>query len=180
LTTRQDATSVWTQLADVVTFEAMATKEQCAFFEKLYNEECSREVALNNYSAGLLSLITLYSGVILFASEHSEKIKLDVAADKYLFLATISVMTVGFLLVIFARQVVQYEALIDPDSVIDQFGDTPMSDEQFFDYRIADYQAAINANVPVNDTKANRLTAATYCLGAGILLYASLFILSIW
>ena len=158
----------------------MATKDQCAFFEKLYDEECSREVALNNYSAGLLSLITLYSGVVLFAAEHSDKIKLNMAANKYLFVATIGAMTLGFLLAIFARQLVRYEALVDPDSVIDQFGDAPLADEQFFDDRIADYQAAINANVPVNNTKANRLTAATYCLGAGILLYASLFILSVW
>jgi hypothetical protein len=156
----------------------MASKDQCAFFEKLYNEECTREATLNGYSSGLVSLITLFSGVVLFAAEHSDKVKLTSPINKYTFFGTICSMTVGFLLAIFARQLVRYEALTDPDSVIAQFGDSPMSDEEFFDNRIADYQAAINANVSVNDTKANRLVASTYCLGLSILLYAALFVLS--
>jgi hypothetical protein len=157
----------------------MATEKQCAFFEKLYTEECAREASLNAYSAGLLSLITLYSGLMLFVAEHGSSVRIETTPAKLFFLLALMSMVIGFLFAMLARQLAKYEALNDPDSVIAQYGDEPMLDSEFFDNRIADYRAAIVANTAVNNGKAFWLERATVCLGLSIFFHALIFVFAI-
>ena len=157
----------------------MASEKQCAFFEKLYTEECAREASLNAYSAGLLSLITLYSGLVLYVAEHGATVHIETATAKLFYLLALMSMVIGFLFAMLARQLAQYEALNDPDSVIAQYGDDPMQDDEFFDNRIADYRAAIVANTAVNNGKAAWLERATICLGLSIFFHALIFVFAI-
>jgi hypothetical protein len=89
-------------------------------------------------------------------------------------------MLAGFLATIWGRRIAAYEALNDPDDIIDQFGSAPLSDEEFFDNRIADYAVATERNRLVNDKKAKWLQYATYCLGLGILMHATFFMFTVF
>ena len=73
-----------------------------------------------------------------------------------------------------------YEAVNDPRDVLDEFGDAPVSDEEFFDSRIADYVVAWERNSAVNDRKASRLKIAGYSLLLGITLQACYLALKAW
>jgi hypothetical protein len=83
----------------------------------------------------------------------------------------------SFLLSLFATKVSNYEAVNEPQDIIEQFGDAPMSDEEFFDLRIADYAVACERNSQVNDKKAFQLVVAAYLLLAGIALQACYLII---
>lgn len=77
------------------------------------------------------------------------------------------------------EQLSQHEAASDPDSVLSEYGDTPMQDDEFFDNRIADYATPAKSNAAVNNNEADWLVRATYCLGFGILFQALMFVYAV-
>ena len=83
-------------------------------------------------------------------------------------------MLAAFLISLWATKVTDYEAVNDPRDVLEEFGDAPVSDEEFFDSRIAEYVVAWERNSAVNDRKASRLKVAGYALLLGITLQATL------
>jgi hypothetical protein len=82
----------------------------------------------------------------------------------------------AFVLSLLVMQVSKYEAITDPNDVTEQFEDTPMDDELFFDNRIADLTVACERNTGVNNSKAIYLELAGYALVLGILLHAAFFL----
>jgi hypothetical protein len=106
-----------------------------------------------------------------------EKAGPESAVQKTVFVMTIICMLAAFLLSLWAANISTYEGVADPKTVIHQFGDTPMKDEQFFDNRIADYTVAHARNAKINDRKAVYLAMAGYALLIGISLHALYFIL---
>jgi hypothetical protein len=152
----------------------VATEKQFEFFKSLYAEETAREGQLQEHAKAYLSLATLYSAFVLFVVD---KLKPDSIANRSVFIAAIACMLGSFLLSLFATKVSNYEAVNEPQDIIEQFGDAPMSDEEFFDLRIADYAVACERNSQVNDKKAFQLVVAAYLLLAGIALQACYLII---
>jgi len=68
-----------------------------------------------------------------------------------------------------------YEGVCDPVEVIDGFGDTPPSDSDFLDDRIAELAVATNLNFQQNNLTANLLSWAVALLFIGVALYLGIF-----
>jgi hypothetical protein len=129
----------------------VATEKQYMFFKSLYDEQTARERQLHESARGYLSLATLYSAFILFVVD---KMKPDTGLARGLFFVAIACMLTAFLISLFATKVSDYEAVNDPHDILEEeFGDTPLSDEEFFDSRIADYTVACKRNADVNDKR---------------------------
>ncbi|MGX5802626.1 hypothetical protein ACWGS9_15440 [Bradyrhizobium sp. Arg314] len=156
----------------------MATQGQYDFFRLLYDQENSREGTLNQHSGRLLSLITFYSAFIIYIADRSGNLPW---VTKVVLAAAIGSMLCGFLMIVWGGRVANFEALNSPDDVIGQFPEHEgMTDERFFDLRIADFSVATERNSKVNDRRADALLWASYCLATGIALHAAYFFLRIW
>jgi hypothetical protein len=154
----------------------MASEKQYLFFKSLYDEEAGRTRQLRDHAKNYLSLATFYSAFVAFAIQ---QIKPSTFLPKVAFFATVICMLSAFLLALLASGIASFEIANDPKNIVDQFGDDPMSDEEFFDNRIADFVVACDRNSKVNDKKALQLMFGGYALLGGILLHACFIILSI-
>jgi hypothetical protein len=155
----------------------MATLKQYEFFKSLYDEESDRTKQLRDLGKTYLSLATFYSAFVAFVFD---KLKPETIVAKGIFMATIICMMAAFLLSIWGAMVSNFEALSDPNEVIEQFTeDVPMADEEFFDHRIADYTVAYERNSAVNDAKALHLTIAGFAVVLGIFLHACYLVLRV-
>jgi hypothetical protein len=153
----------------------MATEKQYQFYKLLFDEENLREKQLREQARNYLSLATLYSAFVIFVTDKA--LSNMTLSMKLLVIAAIMSMGAAFILSLLVLQVANYEAITEPDDVTEQFGETPMKDEQFFDNRIGDFTVACNRNTKVNDKKAIYLEFAGYALVLGILLHAGFFVL---
>jgi hypothetical protein len=154
----------------------MATEKQLAFFKSLYDEEIARENHLGTLAKNNLSLTTLYAGFILFVVE---KLRPGSAFEMAVFLLSIGFMLLAFVLSLWSVRISTYEAPNDPIAVINGFGSTPPTDDEFFDARIVDYAVASQQNAIVNDGKARVLAGAGYAILAGIVLHAGYFVIAL-
>jgi hypothetical protein len=152
----------------------MATEKQYAFFQSLYLEESERASVLADHAKNNLGLATFYSAFILFVVEKPGPTV--TSYSKWIFIAAVVCMLGAFLLSLWATQISVYEAITEPADVLAAYEDSPPTDEDFFDDRIADYTVAYEKNSLVNDRKANELLVARYFLLAGIALHATYFI----
>jgi esterase/lipase superfamily enzyme len=152
----------------------MATEKQYAFFKYLYDEESARAKLLQEHAKIYLSLATLYSAFVLFVIE---KLKPDSTLTRGVFIGTVIAMLTSFLLSLLATKVSTYEGVNHPREIIDGFGDSPVTDEEFFDDRLADFTIAWERDSQVNDKKAALISIAGYALLAGISLHACYFII---
>ena len=89
-----------------------------------------------------LSLVTLYSAFVFFVAE---KLRPDTVVSTLIFFATVAAMALSFLLSLWSAKVSEYEAPSDPQEIIEKFGDSPPTDEDFFDDRIIDFAVAYTA-----------------------------------
>lgn len=154
----------------------MATEKQYLFFKSIYDEENERWKQIRDHARNYLSLTTLYSAFILFVID---KLRPESCLSKIVFLGAILSTLAAFLMSLWAAKVSEFEGLSDPSEIVEQFEDSPMSDEAFFDQRIADYVVASERNAKVNDDKATKVEVAGYLLLLGILLQACYFILKV-
>jgi hypothetical protein len=65
----------------------------------------------------------------------------------------------------------QFEAVADPDKVVEEFNAGAPKDEDFFDSRIADYVVATRRNRKTNNDIAQRLRLAVMLLCLGVALH---------
>jgi len=151
----------------------MATEKQVAFFQSLYDIERERTASLRETAKNYVSLSSLYSAFIIFVTE---KLQPTSVITKSLFGAAIITMLLAFLAALLVTQVATFEALTDPDEVINQFGVEPPTDADFFDNRIADYSVATQRNRIVNERKARYLAVAGYLILAGLAIHAAYFL----
>jgi hypothetical protein len=155
----------------------MATKQQYDAFKLLFDEESDRERVLHDLSKLYISLVTFYSGFLIFVAKDLPPKQIG---HWLLFAAATVCLLLAFVLSISAASIASYEAINDPDDVIDSFGTKPPSDADFLDQRIADLTVACNRNSLVNDRKAIKLQLAGMLLLFGITLHAAYFLAMVW
>jgi hypothetical protein len=149
-------------------------EKQYLFFKSIYDEEKARQTSLQDRAKTYLTLVTFYSAFVLFVVEKLTPI--DVCT-LLVFLAAMGSMGIAFLLCIWALNVSEYEALNNPEEILnEEFSKAAPSDEDFFGSRCADYTVAYTRNSAVNDKKANLVWGAGYLLLAGIVLHAVYFV----
>ena len=147
----------------------MATEKQYLFFKSVYDEETARQASLQDRAKYYLSIITVYSAFILFVAE---KLKPTTFTHKLVFVVAVGSMLAGFLFSLWSMKISAYETPSDPNEIIDGFQTAPPTDDDFFDDRIIDYAVAYERNSAVNDSKADQLTLAGYCMLVGLTAHA--------
>jgi hypothetical protein len=155
----------------------MATKEQYDVFKFLYDEESARETALMEHSKLYLSLTTLYSAFLIYIAKEAAPQNVTQWA---MFGVSATSLAAAFLFSIFAARMEDYEAINDPEKIIESFDEDRPDNESFFDDRIVDLAVACNKNSKVNDKKARRLEFAGICLLVGIAAHAVYFLWRTW
>lgn len=80
---------------------------------------------------------------------------------------------------IFALRIRSYEGIADLERVIEEFPSDGISDQVFFDHRIADLAVATNRNSEQNDEAARALGIAGWLLFGGVLLQAIMLVIAL-
>lgn len=152
----------------------MSTIEQYRFFKSVYDEETARRAVLQERAKTYLSLATLYSAFILFVAKELQP---DTPLLKIIFAAAVCGMLAAFLFALWSIKVTEIEGLIDPEKTAEKLDS--MSEEEFFDDRIADFAVASHRNARINDHKADQQIWAGYCILVGIFLHGCYFLVKL-
>lgn len=157
----------------------MATKEQCEFFRGLYAEEERSSAQLESRAKVYLSIITAFLVTLLFQSrgEPDGTTALGIPGVALALVAT--VLAASLCLVVYAIMIRTYEATTDGVDIINGYGETLPSDEEFFEDRIADYAVASSRNRTVNNRVAAILSGAGVCIAIASLLLFLLIAISL-
>ncbi len=151
----------------------MATEKQVEFFKLVHQMERDRTTGLRETAKTYINLSSIYSAFIIFVAEKLRPV--DVSA-KMIFSATIVSMLLAFLFSILVVHVANYQGLTNLRRIIENFGDQPPTDDDFFDDRIVDYAVACQRNLTVNNQKARFLSASGYLILIGLALHAAFFL----
>jgi hypothetical protein len=148
----------------------MATKEQCDFFRSLYEEEERRYGQLEARAKLYLSVIAIFLATITLKLPDVQASVKILQVPFWPFLVEAALLAAALVFVVLGAFIREYEGIADPNDVVDGFGDTPPSNETFFDDRIADYVVATTRNSKVNDRSARYLLVSVSLLAAAMLL----------
>ncbi len=154
----------------------MATERQYSFFKTLYEEENERGKTLSEHAKNNLTLTTVYSAFVLLPFKN---IRISGETEKWIFICGVLLMILSILISLWATNIATYEAVTEPEKVLDKYGVHPPNDEDFFDDRIIDFSVAYRRNTAVNDAKASHLYLARYILLGGVALHATYVIINV-
>jgi len=155
----------------------MASKEQYDVFKWLYDEESSRRKAHLELCRLYISLLTLYSGFLIFVAKDQRPASFF---QWLLFAASATCLAIAFFLSVSAATIAEFEAANTPENIVNSFTRRVPSNDKFFDDRIADLTVAYQRNSRVSDRKANKLMIAGYFLLAGIVAHLLYFLQASW
>ncbi|WP_394885976.1 hypothetical protein ACG873_00395 (plasmid) [Mesorhizobium sp. AaZ16] len=148
----------------------MATERQYAFFKFLYEEENARENTINQYAKTLLSLITFYSGFVIFVAD--KMLATITLPMKVIFATTLASMLAAFATTVWGTRMADFEGVCDPED--------DESENLFLRKRIADFTVATTRNSGINNKRVKALLVASYFLAAGILSHAVFFMIALF
>lgn len=142
----------------------MATKEQYEFFRFLYEAEERTYQYLEARARFYLSIISLFLAALLLKAEEVRRSAAEYGIPWWILTLVAVFLAVALALIVLATRIRRYEAVADPQKVVDSFGDTEPTNKDFFDDRIADLTVATSRNSAVNNSVANILLYASLCL----------------
>ena len=157
----------------------MATEIQYKIFKEIYDEETQRYSSLGTRSNLYLTVITFYLGVILLKVDDLLKFVMGFGVSVVWFLCIGIVLVAALLLTVRAVDIRKYEGICDPEEVIEGFGKTPPTDEDFLDHRIGDLAVATNRNSAQNNRVARLLQWAARVIFVAVLLQVLVFAVAI-
>jgi hypothetical protein len=164
----------------------MATEAQYEFFKFRYMEGIERYQALIARGQIFLSIVTLYIGVLSFKLSPAGSAPVVALTElpspllKWLYCSILISLLISLLLVILALGIYKYHALVDPIRIIEGYGPTPPTDQDFWDERIANFASVTHENIPRNNKRAKLLYAATIFLFLAALQHVLFFVCSNW
>jgi hypothetical protein len=139
----------------------MATKEQYEFFKNLYESEDSRINLLVKRSEIFLSILSLVLTSVIFKVKELGELIGNSVLLKVLFFLTLTIFFVALVFVIISLRIRDYEFACDMDHYLESLPENEPKNEDFFDYRIAEYIVATTKNQHINNDKSRWLS---YCL----------------
>ena len=152
----------------------MATQEQFEYFKYMYEEENERYKHLTDRGKIYISLITVYGAFLIFTIKDGA-LKGDLIL---IYIAATFSFVIAFASVLIALGMYSYETPTDPTEYIEELGDEPPTNEEFFDDRIIDLSVAYNRNVETNDKRVRMLLLSNFFLLVGLSLHATYFIVA--
>jgi hypothetical protein len=157
----------------------MATEIQYKVFKEVYDEESERYSNLGTRANAYLTLITFYLGAVLLKIDDVLKFVTTFRIPVVFFLLIGTLFVVALLLTALALNIRDYEAICDPEEVIEAFGESQPSDEEFLDDRIIDLAVATNRNSRQNNRVAGLLQWAARVICCCVALQAVLLLVAI-
>ncbi|RWH94128.1 MAG: hypothetical protein EOR51_11545 [Mesorhizobium sp.] len=158
----------------------MATERQYAFLKFLYEEENARENTINQYAKTLLSLITFYSGFVIFVAD--KMLATITLPMKVMFATTLASMLAAFATTVWGTRMADFEGVCDPEEACNELPavDDDESENLFLRKGIADFTVATTRNSGINNRRAKTLLVESYFLAAGILSHAVFFMIALF
>ena len=146
----------------------MATEQQYAVFKALYDEEAERYRDLSDRAKTYISVITIFSGVLVFKSDDLQKFLNGGLLARWSFVAgaVLFICALGALLA--ATRIRGYVRFADPDVIIDKWPKKALGDEEFFTDRIGELAISTNANATCNNDLAKWLAVSSWLLIAAV------------
>jgi hypothetical protein len=149
---------------ELLAIKTMASKEQYEYFKDMFADEIERKNSLMRKTQLYFSVITVVASIVF---TNLFKLKDLIAADVSLKITLSILFCVLFLLLVFIICSVRlqgYSAAIDIESYLNQLPttDEEQSNNDFFDYRIAEFIAAIQLNQVTNSKKAAFMKLSEY------------------
>ena len=157
----------------------MATKEQYEFFRRLYEEEERTYEQIEGRAKVFLSIITAFIVTVVLKSEDAVKSAAALRVPWFIYLLMGAILALALVFVVLSVRIRAYEALVDPEALIESYeGDGP-TDEIFFEDRIADYAVAASRNRAENNRAASILAWAGWLLVSAMVLMVLTLLLAL-
>ena len=153
----------------------MITKEQYEFFSGLY-EDAERTYGQLEARGNLyLGIIAGFLATVLLKADGAVSSANSLGVPWWAVLVEALLFAGSLLFVLLALRIRSYEAVNDPQKIVDGWkGDGP-SNEEFYEDRIADYVVAASRNAEINNQKATMLSVAGWLLVVAMLQMIGIF-----
>jgi hypothetical protein len=147
----------------------MATESQYEFFRLLYQEETDRYNELEQRARLYFTVISFYLGAIAFKfADLAPFLKAaHVPIGATMFVAACMIVSLTFC--VLGVQIRTYEGIAESKDVVNSMGETPPSDADFFDARVADFVVATQRNSTQNDRVATYLSISAVSLALAMI-----------
>lgn len=145
----------------------MATQAKYDVCRSVFDEETDRYQSLNDRAKTYLSVLTLYSGILLAKASDAIKLVKGNLPATILFYALVLCILATLVTLVLALRMRPYERIFTISQVPDQLED-PATDDDFYDHRIADLAIALDVNYAQNDDFANWLGYSSWLLAASV------------
>jgi len=143
------------------------------FFQYIFASESERTKFLRATATSYLTLSAFYSAFVFFVTEKLRPVQ---QLPKLLFAGAVVSMIVAFVLSLWVVQLSKFMVPTRPREIIENYGESEPTDEEFFDKRIAELTVAYERNCEVNDRKALVLKLGGYALLVGLVFHALFFL----
>jgi|SRR5579864_5984312 len=157
----------------------MATEAQYRIFKEIFDEESKRYSELDAKAKLYITIVTFYLGAVAFKFKDVLELTNSIASTRWLYVAISLALVIALLCTIIAMRVRTFEGICDPEEVIESFGTSPPSDDDFRDDRIADLAVATNRNCDQNNKIARSLSCASFFILVAALIQCGLFAVAI-
>jgi hypothetical protein len=158
----------------------MATEFLYDFFRNLYEEESERYGQLEVRARLYITILVFYLGAVGL----NAKDMLALTGQSYAARVLVSASGIAFILALssclIAIKMRKYEGLSDPNELIDSFGGTLPSDDDFREDRIVDFAVATERNAAQNDRVARALSWAIIFIFGGVALHVTAFLTTLY
>jgi hypothetical protein len=147
----------------------MATEAQYKFFEKLYDEQADRRKNIQERAKFYFTVVSFYFGAVVFKLQDIVQAKSHPRMEIVFGICSAVVISLSLLFTLLAIRVRAYEAPCDPEKWIENVGENPQDDLEFFEDRIVDFAVAANRNEKINTAAAIKIKVAGWLIFAAVI-----------
>ena len=158
----------------------MITEQQYEFFQRVYEEEERTSEQLESRGKVYLSIIAAFLAALLLKADDAVKSAKVLGVPWWAVLTEATLFAAALLFVLFALRIRAFEALTDPERIIEDWEEDGPSNEEFFEDRIADYAVAASRNLRVNNRIAATLAVAAWLLVLAMMVLVGIFTFAFW
>jgi hypothetical protein len=142
----------------------MATAQQYEVFKALFDEESERYHDLMDRAKTFISVITLFSGVLVLKGSDLKEYLDGSAVSRWSFVAGVALFICALVSLLLAIRLRPYIRFDDPEEIVTELPDEGLSEEEFLDDRMGRLAYATNNNAECNDQLAKALEVSSRLL----------------
>jgi hypothetical protein len=154
----------------------LATEQQYDVFKSLYDEEGARYRDLSERAKTYISVVTIFSGFLVFKSEDLKNLLVANPLARWSFALGVLLFIGALVALVAATRIRRYVRFANPEKIIEDVpDDEDLTNEQFFNDRIGELAVSTNQNARCNDELAQCLTfSSSLLMGATAAMFLSL------